>query len=363
MTASGKLSVILTVYNMESCLSDCLDSVLAQSYTDFEVICIDDGSTDASASILASYEERDPRISVFSQENQGPAQARNAGLERVSGEYLMLLDSDDLFMPDFFEKMMNSTTKYQSDVVICRSCEYDDATHAEIPAEWVLRKEYLPEKPSFSPAELKGCLFAAIMGWPWDKLYRTSLIKDRNLRFPKLENSEDLVFVYLALVHAKKLSVVDEVLIKHRINRSGSVSNSRLEFPLCFYEGIEILKSELEKDPETYLDLKWGFLNWALHHTFWNIQTLPEGEARRLLVRALFENGFPELEIESHRPEYYGLYPDIAFRFDELRAEYEGRTYRRSLWSKMEAAARVMDKKGASAVVRRMKERKPDGTY
>ncbi|MGI6104571.1 MAG: glycosyltransferase family 2 protein [Raoultibacter sp.] len=357
MTTSTKLSIVLTVYNMESCLEACLDSILAQSYTNFELICIDDGSTDASPAILERYAANDERVLVFTQENKGPADARNAGIERAQGEYLMLLDSDDIFVPSFFEKMIERAAKTDSDVVLCRSCEYDDQSGEEIPAEWILRKDLLPDADSFTPAELKGCLFAAIMGWPWDKLYRTSHIREYKLRFPPLPNSEDLVFVYLALAKAQRLSVVDEVLIKHRINRGSSVSNSRIKHPSSFYESIVLLKRELEKDSASYLDYKWGLLNWALHHTFWNIQTLPEGEARSSLVTALFSGGFPELELESHPLEYYALYPDIGFRFEELLAEYEGRPYRRSLWSKMEAASRLMDKDGFSAVVRRMKDR------
>lgn len=95
-----KVSVIIPVYNVEPYLSACLDSVCHQTLRDIEIICINDGSTDRSLDILQCYAERDSRIQVYSQENRGPGEARNAGIYRAHGEYIQFVDSDDMLEPD-----------------------------------------------------------------------------------------------------------------------------------------------------------------------------------------------------------------------------------------------------------------------
>lgn len=353
MPAKPLLSVVIPVYDLESCLEECLDSLAAQSFQDFEVICIDDGSTDGSPAILKRYQQQDKRFKVFTQNNQGPALARNAGIEKAHGEFLMILDSDDLYLPSFFSTMIDRAQATGADVVVCRSCEYDDRTHKKTPAQWTIRQQYIPSFDPFTVPDLKGCLFAAIMGWPWDKLYRTSYIQDHGFTFPDMRNSEDMVFVYRTLMHAQRISVVDEVLIEHRMNREGSVSRSREAHPRCFYEGIVTLKNDLEADPATYLDMKWGFLNWALHHTCWNIQTLPPGQARTQLVNDLFEGKLTALELESHVAEYYSLYPDLHENLHALEVEYSGQTYRRSFWNKATAALKSFDEEGVLETFKR----------
>ena len=106
--------MIVPVYNVEEYLPECLDSILSQTLTNIEVICIDDGSSDNSVKILKEYENKDKRIKLLFQKNQGAAVARNAGLKIAEGEYVSILDSDDFFEPDFLEKMYNQCKKLES---------------------------------------------------------------------------------------------------------------------------------------------------------------------------------------------------------------------------------------------------------
>ena len=103
-----KISFIIPVYNVEEYLGQCLDSVLAQSYEDFEAICIDDGSTDSSLNILKKYEKKDKRIKIISQKNQGVSVARNAGLDAARGEYISFVDSDDAIDAEFIKTMLTA---------------------------------------------------------------------------------------------------------------------------------------------------------------------------------------------------------------------------------------------------------------
>ncbi|WP_139653420.1 glycosyltransferase family 2 protein [Raoultibacter phocaeensis] len=318
------VSVILTVYNMESCLRDTMDSVLSQTYRNLEVICIDDGSTDTSLEILEQCARDDGRVTVFTQENVGPARSRNRGLDLASGDYVMLLDSDDLYDHDMIEKLFSRAKETNADIVVCRSVEYDHCTQTVSKAPWTAKVEQIPLKDPFSCGDMNDYILTAFIGWPWDKLYRRSFIEKYSLRFPALNNSEDLYFVFLSLVLAERISFFDEVLIRHRVNRSGSVSNSRTANPTDFYEGICLLKEKLREEPVRYERLSWGFLNWAFDYTLWNIETLPEGAVRLELIQRLSQDGFPEIELMHHGVGYFTLIPDCHERYASLVRELDG---------------------------------------
>ena len=122
-----------------------------------------------------------------------------------------------------------------------------------------------------------------------------------------LANSEDGVFVYGLLYRAKLISVVSEVLVKHRSTRKGSVSNSRDANPECFYEAICRIKEDLKRAGKYEL-LKRSFLNWAMDYSIWNISTLSSEPLKKQLARKLLKDGYPELELKLHAPSYFSLY-------------------------------------------------------
>ena len=111
-----KISVIIPVYNVERFLKKCLESVINQTLSDLEIICINDGSTDKSLSILNSFAQKDNRIIVINQDNQGQSCARNAGLSIATGKYIGFVDSDDWIDLDFYEKLYNTAKKYNADI-------------------------------------------------------------------------------------------------------------------------------------------------------------------------------------------------------------------------------------------------------
>lgn len=309
-----KISAVLTVYNTAQVLRETLDSIFAQTYTAFNLICVNDGSTDDSLDILQEYASKDCRVSIISQENRGVASARNRGLQEADAPYTLILDSDDVFMPDFFEKLISKAEEDASDLVICSSCELDSKTLRNIPAPWALKLDKLPETSPFSPEDASDYLFEAIMGWPWDRLYKTSFIRNSGLQFPEtLRNSEDGVFVYGLLARAKKISVIEDVLIKHRLTRKNSVSNSRDKAPEDFYKAIVMLKDDLRSIQGLYPLIEKSFLNWAADYALWNISTLTDSETRKKLADKLKNGGFDELELTSRPKDYFNLYEDSIF--------------------------------------------------
>lgn len=318
-----KLSVILPVYNMENYLADTLKSIQNQTFSDFELICIDDGSKDNSLAFLKKASEQDPRVTVLSQENLGPGQARNVGLEHANGEYVIMLDSDDIYLSTMFEKMLNKAEKTNADVIVCRSSEFDSTTSTIADTWWTINISQIPNKSVFSVKDMPDFIFTAFIGWPWDKLYRRSFIEQEKLRFPILSNSEDLYFVFLSLAKAKRISVVEEVLVNHRVNRAGSVSASRAKAPLQFYESTCLLKKELKKDLSLYSLVSWGFLNWAFTYMLWNIETMDDLVGRAVQLKSLREGRFAELEIALHSPAFFSLEPSGYGRYLTLLREAE----------------------------------------
>ena len=120
-----KISVIVPVYNAEKYLEKCIESVLAQTYPNWELILVDDGSKDGSADIVDGYAARDTRIMAIHQENAGPGMARNKGIRVAHGEYIVFLDSDDVIKPDYFEKLSHET----ADVVFIDINRVDENFH------------------------------------------------------------------------------------------------------------------------------------------------------------------------------------------------------------------------------------------
>lgn len=313
-----KVSIVLTVFNMESCLKQAMDSILQQSFSDYELICIDDGSQDGSPGILDSYAEIDSRVRVIHQENSGPANARNIGLDLASGEYVILLDSDDAFEPDMLEKLLFPLENMRADVSVCRSDMFDDGLTEHESAPWTAKVDQLPlDLEVFNVDDMPDTVLSAFVGWPWDKLYRRSFLEEHQLRFPNLRNSEDLLFVFMSLVLANGIVLVDDELIHHRMNRTGSVSNSRLKDPFGFYKATCMLRQRLVELPNCE-KLLWGFDNWALDYALWNIETLPEGKEKSNVLDKLLSGKLDALNLSAHGASYYALVPDLDYRVKHL---------------------------------------------
>ena len=211
-----KVSVIIPVYNVETYLRQCLDSVCAQTMKEIEIICVDDGSTDSSPLILKEYAEKDDRIKVLIQKNGGAGAARNYGLRESRGEYLSFLDSDDFFEPDMLEEAYKSIEEYQADFVVFESDQYHMNTKEYVKNPWVVRRKDIPPYMPFKHRELTDNVFKTFVGWAWDKLYRKSFVTEHDLWFQEQRTSNDLLFVFSALVLAKRIAVVYKTLAHQR---------------------------------------------------------------------------------------------------------------------------------------------------
>lgn len=329
-----QIDVIVTAHNVGPYLSECLNSLACQTLTDFRVIIIENGSNDATGSIADAFARQDNRFNVIHREALGPAGARNLGLEIVEAPYAMLLDGDDVFHPTLLAHLHTAIEAYEADVALCDIIQFEEhpgrRKRKYMNAPWALKRSQLDAmQPGgtivTSQRNIPGNIFAAFMGWPWDKLYRVSFLHEHALKFPtSLSNSEDMPFTYQALVLARRIAIVDQVLIEHRVGRAESVSGSRMEHPLDFYAAICMMKSFLDTLPECNRNrLKKDFLNWSLDWTLWNIESMNHEPTRLELSRALLNGQLAELELADHPAAYFTEYPRSMARYTDLLTELE----------------------------------------
>ena len=226
----AKISFVIPVYNVAPYLSQCLDSVLAQTLHDIEVICVNDGATDESGNILQYYAQKDERIYIINQRNQGISSARNTGLKAVNTDYVMFVDSDDYIAADMAEKLYRMMLEEKPDVVVC-SAECinklpKDASEDILKWQSWLQPwfdEYAKQTGVYNvPKKIKDEFISVV----WNKLYKTSIIRKYDIEFPIGLIEEDEYWLWAYMLHCKKYAFINERLYFY-VQRSGSIMTLR----------------------------------------------------------------------------------------------------------------------------------------
>ncbi len=223
-----EISVILPVYNSEDFLAECLDSLLNQSFKDIEILCIDDGSSDGSLEILNRYKDKDERITVITQENEGVAKTRNKALELANGNYVYFMDSDDCLDSNAFRKLHDNITSNGSDFCIMKVIFVNGDEEYKFPA-FDLDKEFSGvnfNKFTFTYKDIKRHVLNDLFA-PWLKLYRTDFLKSSDdFTFPEIKSYSDAPFHVKTMLKASKISFVPEYLYYYRENDDSLVHSS-----------------------------------------------------------------------------------------------------------------------------------------
>lgn len=215
------VSVILPIYNMERYLEECVESVRSQSYRNIEIILVDDGSTDNSLEICYSLQKSDDRIMVISKENGGVSTARNAGIEKARGDWVMFVDPDDRLSPTIIEMLLASVSE-KTDIIACCCKVYDNSKLDDEDHFFAGNRTFTEDKNDLYFQLMKssyaqpGKTYTAI-GVPWGKLYRKSFLMQNRLRFDtKLRRVQDNIFNMCAFFHANEIKYIDEPLYNYR---------------------------------------------------------------------------------------------------------------------------------------------------
>lgn len=224
----AKVSVIVPVYNVEKYLDVCLDSLINQTFDDFEIICINDGSTDSCLNILRQYAKLDRRIKIFSQKNLGLSAARNAGMRHANGEYIVFVDSDDFLSPAALEKMHTNMSENDSDFMF--SYAYQILPQGISLWELPNKKEFTAhiKTPVFCEKDLGAEFYLKMLFSAWAKMYKKSFIKD--FSFPEGLIFEDLPFFAQCWLNAEKISYDLEPLYFYRKSSSSIMSDAGKNF-------------------------------------------------------------------------------------------------------------------------------------
>ena len=268
-----KVSVVIPVYNAETYLRQCLDSVTAQSLQEIEIICVDDGSTDRSWQILEEYAAADDRISIYRQENQHAGVARNTGMQYAKGKYIIFWDADDYFHTDALRSLYEKAQEEQAQICICGGYRVDAETGMESPVFNYLKFGRLPAKRPFSRRDIPTHIYNFCGNVPWNKLFLRSFIEDHHLRFQSLLKANDVYFVMLALFYADRISVVERRFIFYRFfNQSSLSGKNSMETCMCTVNAFRSVKEQLEKEPGWTPEIRQSFANKAIGSLLYNLE-------------------------------------------------------------------------------------------
>ncbi len=252
------LSVVIPVYNVDGYISECLESILNQSFKDLEVICVNDGSDDNSLEILNYYKKLDSRIVIIDKSNEGSGVARNYGLSIARGEYIYFADGDDLLVDNALELMIKTADEKHTDILIFGAYSYYGGKRkiGGYSAD-KLPKRYLNKV--FSSNDIKRTIFR-FPSTAWTKLYRREFLTKNNIKFQEIRAGQDQLFFFHSMIKADRIAILPKNLYCYRKNRCGSVTACKKKenySPIYVFTAIE----KLLKDEGVFDDFKSVFVS------------------------------------------------------------------------------------------------------
>ena len=264
-------SIIVPVYNVAPYIRECLDSVLAQTFNDWEAICVDDGSSDESGSILDLYASKDSRFKILHQANAGVSSARNLAIGQLKGAWTFFLDSDDVLSPSALAKISEITDiKQDIDIVRFGLVQFQDGEQVKWPHSDDNATTFVDTK-LYLPTTVTG-------GWFCQRCYKSTLVKQ--VKFPELRNGEDVVFMAKCNCLANAIAVIPDVLYGYRqraMSASRLQSSLRLVRQIIGYTSQSLLEFDLSGKSLNNEYLR-GLCNVATEELSWHIIKMPYGD-------------------------------------------------------------------------------------
>ena len=254
------ISIIVPIYNMERLMRRCIDSLLAQSFKDFELLLIDDGSKDASWSICQEYAEKDPRVFIYHKENGGLSDARNFGLQHAHGKYTIFVDPDDWVDAEGMESLYQTAELTGADMTICDFYSEDE----------YVSKLIRQQPKSLDRVNVLEELFQDIRGFTWNKLIRTELYNLYNLKYPKnIYGCEDQYLMAELLLHPIKIAYVSVAYYHYMYNPK---SLTRYYDQQTYLMDVRVLKmfDSLLRNTSAYPYAHANKLQAIFTRAFWN---------------------------------------------------------------------------------------------
>ena len=305
-----KISVIIPIYNVENHIHVCINSVLKQTFQDFEIICIDDGSNDSSLEILEYFSKKDSRIKIIRQNfNQGPGHSRNCGLNVAKGEYIFFLDGDDWIDFNAFEVLIKKADENNLDLLLFNEIEFNGKTlkfsnSSSLDNEFIINYE----NKVFNRFDLDKKDLFKLSNNIWNKLYRRSFLDENNIRFYNKNSAyENIPFFYNVMTSAERISLIADTLYNYREDKFllGKTNNEKIFdiFNICWNVLDVFIKNK-----QLYQYYNCVLLN----HIFSNLEMKYE-----LIDDELKERFFIETQsLFRNFIKYYDLYGDLTENVD-----------------------------------------------
>ena len=253
------ISVIVPVYKVESYLKRCVDSILNQTYTNLEIILVDDGSPDNCGAICDEYAKKDIRVKVIHKQNEGVSKARNEGLSIATGEYVTFVDSDDYIEPNMYEQLYLAINRENADLAVCGFRQVRVNGEQKIndaPKGFDWSKENIIIN-YFTQGVVKEIMYS-----PWNKLFRTSKLE--NLRFnTKFRLGEDILFIFEFIEQMEKMIYVEGAFYHYVMHPNSAMTSS---FSVKRFDYIEVVDILLDKCKRLYKEAHDNALFWAYLH-------------------------------------------------------------------------------------------------
>ena len=304
-----RISVVIPVYNAERTLSPCLDSILKQTFNDFEVICVDDGSTDESPNLLNDYSSEDGRIRVIKQSNQFAGTARNTGMSAAIGDYVIFLDSDDFFEPNLLEDTYSRAEETNAQIVMFGARHYDESTTLFYETPWYLKTNCIADKPVFNRHDVPDDILTITLPVPWTKLYRTDFVKREGLRYLPLRNTEDSYFTLVSVAIADRIAWINKPLVNYRVGNSASSQNNLSDAPCCFIEAYRAIYDELNRRG-LYQEIERSFTRAALASTAKHLELIADIPSKHQVLDGISTRTYLDMGLLEHPLEYYPVKKD-----------------------------------------------------
>ncbi|MFI3300982.1 MAG: glycosyltransferase [Candidatus Gastranaerophilales bacterium] len=246
-----KFSIIIPVYNVQGYIEECLFSIINQTFKEFEIICINDGSTDDSLGILKIFAQHDNRIKIIDQENQGQGVARNNGIDIAKGEYISFVDPDDWIELDMYEQIYKKLKETSAEVLQFNFESYDEISKkSKLDSLYKNRKNKfkhdLRKMPCYSWRDYKGNYMLELTLAVWNKVYSTKFIKENDIYFAPNKHGEDHIFSLNSMMSTDKIQYFEKSFYHYR-TRIGSAVNKVSDDNFCVFENVELLEILLNK--------------------------------------------------------------------------------------------------------------------
>ena len=294
-----KVSVVMPIYNAGDYLTRAIGDILQQTLPELELICVNDGSTDNSLSIIKSFMKKDQRIKLINQQNAGTSVARNVGIEAACGQYIIFLDADDFYEKNLLKLLYDAAEKDSLDVAVARFDIYNDSQDKySVPMEEPHSGIFVGGSVT-SKNEHPDFILSSTTGYVWNKLFRTTFVKNMELAFdPELYVFEDVCFVCSALALAERVAKIDDTLIHHRVYSE----QSRARLFRKYYSQVPVVYKKLKDflmQRGLYIPLKKGYLNFSAGRCF-RIYNLLWDDGKERLWNLLHEEYYAEFNWHQH---------------------------------------------------------------